>query len=306
MDTREEFQRYMTAISGEEDRLRRHLSEEELIEYQHGRLQAIERDEIQSHLVQCDACIAVLKQVSDFFEPAREGEEAISDVEIGREWKTCWQRIQTEERDIRRAQRFKRAGFWLNPRVAYAVAASLIVAVGLTGAWALWLRQEKQQVVARLQAEQASWSERRSALERDNRQLQEQARALEQSYESQLAELRQPQVNARAYDIYSRAFIQRSADESEVNRINLPPATTSFILILNGEGQPAYPDYVIELMNQNGERVWRNEELRRDSSGNFPIKFDRTFLSQGKYTLKLYGQTGRRTKRIAEYAISVE
>jgi len=85
MDTREEFQRYMTAISGEEDRLSRHLSEDELIEYQQGRLEDLERDTIQSHLVQCDACIAVLKQVSDFFEPAREGEEAISDVHAPRD-----------------------------------------------------------------------------------------------------------------------------------------------------------------------------------------------------------------------------
>jgi hypothetical protein len=127
-----------------------------------------------------------------------------------------------------------------------------------------------------------------------------------QHYESQLAQLRQPQLNIPIYDIFSQESIRRSGDQSEVNRVAIPQTTKYFTLILNGEGQLTYPDYVIEIMDRKGQLVWRGEGLRRDSHGNVVMTLDKTFLGEGQYRLQLYGQRGGRTRRIAEYIVFIE
>jgi hypothetical protein len=298
--TKEEFRQYMKAVGEEfENNPGRHLSEDELIEYQRGRLEETEREKVQAHLVQCDVCLEAFKDVNDFFDPTREGEEAISEREIDQEWKAFWQRVQAEEEAPARAPGLRRAGFWFGPRATFALAASVVLAIGFTVFWALQLRQETQQLARQLQTEQTRLKE----LEQENHRLQEQASAIEQNYESQLAQLRQPQLNLSLYDIYSRESIQRSGEGSEVNPVKVPPTARSFSLILNGEGQPEYPDYVIEIVDQKKQVRWRGAGLRRDIQGNFTMMLDRTFLSPGEYRLKLYGQKGGRSRGIAEYII---
>ncbi len=304
MDKKEEFRHHLKAVRREfENSLGRHLSKEELIDYQQGRLAETAREEAQSHLVQCDVCLAAFKDVSDFFEPAREGEEPVSKVEVGRAWQTFWQRVQPEEKAATGASGLGRAGFWLNRRTTLALAGSLVAAIVLTGAWALWLRQENQQLNRRLQSEQSGGADRLRQLEQENRRAREQAGTLKQEYASELAALRQPQLNAPIFDILSRKSIQRSGGGTETAVVEVPRTTRNFTLILNGEGQPEYPDYVIEILDSNDQLIWRGEGLRRSSDRNFVLTLDRAFLSEGPYHLKLYGQKGGRSKGIAEYAI---
>jgi hypothetical protein len=300
MDTREEFRRYMTAVSREENRLRRHLREDELIEYQQGRLEDSERDEIQSHLVHCDECLAAFKDVSDFFEPAREGEETLSEAEIAREWRTFWPRVRAEAEIAALAPGGRRAGFWLSRRAAFALAASVLVAVGLTGTWAWQLKQGQQQLARQWRIEQ----ERVRELEQETRRWQEQANALQQTYESQLAELRQPQLNTPSYDVMTQDFIQRSGEE--VQPVRIPPMAKSFRLILIGQSQPHDPDYVVEIINRNGQPVWRGEGLKRDGNGDFVMTLQRAFLPPGEYRLKVYGQRGRGSRMMGDYTIRIE
>jgi hypothetical protein len=286
-----------------EDNPGRHLGEEELIAYQQGRLDADEREKSQSHLVRCSVCRDAFRDLTDFFEPAREGEEVISEAEIRREWKALRRRIWPEEKPADRASGLGLAGLLRWPRTAFALAAALVLAITMTGAWALWLRQEKQQLARQLQTEQSAWAERLKQLEQENRGLQEQVGAAKQNYEAQLAELRRPLLNAPIYDVYSQQSIQRSGGDSKGNPVKVPQKARRFTLILNGEGQSQYPDYVIEIIDPKGQSVLKEGGLIRDSLGNFSIELDRASMSAGKYRLKLYGQTDKRSQEMAEYVV---
>lgn len=107
-----------------------------------------------------------------------------------------------------------------------AMAASLLLALGLTGGWALWLTRDRQQLVQRL-SEVSSQATRVKQLEQEHRQLQAQAEDLKRGYESQLAELKAPQLNAPVYDVFPEGVVQRSG-ETSVNQLELSPKTKEF------------------------------------------------------------------------------
>jgi hypothetical protein len=305
MDTKEVFQEYMKAVNGEFDHdLGCHPNEQELIDYQRGRLDEGEREKIQSHLVQCDDCLAAFKDVSDFFDPPRAGEETIGQVDVKDEWKTFQRRVLTEEFLAAPAPAPRRTGYSLSGRAMFALAAGVILVIGSTVGWAFWLRQKNQQLAKQLQSEQTVWAAQVKELERENRRLQEQATTL-QEIESQLAELRQPQLNVPIYDIFPRDLTQRSTEEIPVNRIQVPSTAKSFALILNGQGQPTFPDYLIEIVDRSDQLTWYGEGLGRDAHGNFVITLNRTFLREEQYRLRLYGRRNERSQRIAEYVVLI-
>ncbi len=93
-----ELRRYMKAIDGEtEDRLGRHLNNDELIAYRQGRMAEAERETAQTHLARCAECLSGFRDVNDFFEAKREDEAEISDPDVRRGWSKLQQRIQSEE-----------------------------------------------------------------------------------------------------------------------------------------------------------------------------------------------------------------
>lgn len=306
MDKKEDIRSLLRDIGGEfEERL--HLSEEELIAYHQDRVEEFERERIQSHLVQCELCRRTFKAVKEFLEPEEE-KKTMGERQLDQRWNAFRQRIIEADAPASWGQRWRT--FWLRFRAGVRLGpvlmvASLLLAIA-AGLWAFGLWQANQQLAAQQRVERQGWSEQQEELERQNRRLQEQAKAVEQEYDSQLAELRQPELNAPTYELFSREFIRRSGDESEVNRIKVSPTTRNFVVILNGEGQPEYPGYAIEIRDAKGELIWRGEELRRNSFGNFTVGLNRTFLSQGTYRLRLYGRQHRRWRRLAEYILSVQ
>lgn len=289
-----ELRRYLEALGEEwEDRLRRHLDEDELIAYVRGELEAEDAERMRSHLVRCDACTAALKDVADFFEPIREGEEPIPRRVLRREWKTLWRRVRAGEKVVIGAP------FSLSP--AFALAASLLVAVGLIlSTFHLW--QQRQRLAMQLQTEQT----RRQELERENQLLQEQARALQSQYESQLAQLRQPQPNIPVYDVFSQQMLRRSGAPSPVNQVTVPPTTENFSVILVGESRAKYREYEIKIVDAGGQVRWRATGLRPGPQGNFTLLLARAFLSAGDYRIIVLGQRGRQSQLVAEYLLSLQ
>ncbi len=298
-----EFRRYLEALGeGWEDHLKRHLDEDELIGYVRGELEPGDVQRLQSHLVHCDACMAALTDVADFFEPLREGEEPIRERVLRREWKSFWQRVRAEERATARED----VPVWFRPRAMFVLAASLLVIVGFLSFWTWHLRREIQQLARQAQSERT----RRAELERENRRLQEQSDVIKRDYESRLSELesdlaqlREPELNIPIYDVLSREFLLRSESASVVNHIVVSHTARSFSLVLNAEDQPKYPTYTIEIVDRGGHVRWRAAGLHRDRHGNFTVTLNRAFLSPGKYIL--YGQRGERLQRIAEYIVSL-
>jgi hypothetical protein len=299
--SKEHWRRYLEALGGEwEDLMGRHLDEEELVAYGRGQLEDVEAERLQSHLLRCDRCLTAFKDVVDFFGELREGEEPVGEREIRREWDVFRRRVHAP------AVARKSFGLWIGPRAIFALAASVLVAVGLATFWGLRLRQDVQQMARQWQAEHA----RREAAEQHARRLQQQNDALARAYESelaelrsQLAELRQPQWNVPVYDIFSREALLRSGSASGINDITVPRSVRSFSLTMSGTGHPEYPSYAIELVDGRGHLRWRATGVQRDRYGNFTLTLDRAFLDPGEYWLRLHGQKDGRLQKLAEYRI---
>lgn len=334
MSESDEARIYMKAVLPElEDVAGPHPDADALAAYQQGRLSGSARALVQDHLVTCDECLSRFKDAAEFFAPPR---EAVSEFEMQREWKALWRQIEEEQEVAAPAGAVApQAGpqGWQRKALPLALAAGLALALALPLAWAVWSRRESQGAVRRLESEQRETAARLKELEEENRRLREQAResrptddpgagelaaseqenerlrgqleALRQRHESELAELRRPQLNAPLYDVLPQEMTVRSAAGREVTRIELPPGKRSFTLILNGEGLPPYPRYDIEIRRRGGKTVWRGRGLRQEGGGNFVLTLDRSFLGEGRYTLRLLGRSAEGTQAVAEYDISV-
>jgi hypothetical protein len=287
-----------------------HLNEGHLIDYHSGRLDETELEKAEYHLLHCDECLSLLNDVRDFFGSIRDDERPIDYHGLKREWSVFWNRV--EERGTKQylaaGQRPHRIR--LSP-VLVCVLAGLFVVLAATAVWVIKLRQANSFLTRQFEIEQKDAADRVSELEQENLNLQERARILEQTPQpdqntaSQRVEVQPPALNVPIYDLYSVESIRRSAEKEQANRIKLPSAARSFVLILNGENQSDYPEYAIEIVNPKG-RVWSGKGLRRDKYGNFSLSMSSALLGTGTYHLKLYGQRNRVSSLVAEYLLRIE
>jgi cell division protein FtsB len=285
-----------------------HASNDDLIDYMGGRLAEPAHERIQSHLVECDECLDLFRDVRDFFESHR-GAEPLITGGIANEWQALWKRITDEEGSELRTFSGRQKMSWASSSASWALAAMLLVVLGI-GILAVMQRRQKQQLVmqletvqqqtAALQTEQQNLVNRTKQLEQENFQLQERARSAPPSRDAQSVEIRRPELNAPIYDLYAQNFIRRSAVPGEANRIKLPPSANSMVLVLNGEGIPPASSYGIEILSSGGQVIWRAKGLKRDRLGNFTLTIDRSFLGKGTYRLRLD------SKPLAEYPMVVE
>jgi hypothetical protein len=248
----------------------------------------------------------MFKGVMTFFGPAGEAAEPIGEAALDRKWEALWPRVAGKDQPPTLAHDVKPTGFWFHPRALFALAASLVVALGVMSFWALRLRNETRELARQLQAVQTTSTDQMKALEQERQRLQQQASAMQHNYESQLAQLRLPSVNAPIYDLMPRGSVPRSGGENETHRIQVPATVRNVVMILHRDDDRIYPSYAVEIVNPQGQLQWRGEGLQPTSDGGFVITFDRTFLSSGTHRLNLYGQSGGRARKIAEYVVLVQ
>ena len=280
----------------------RHLDTDELTAYVQGQMAEAEHQAAQSHLVQCAACLAQFKDVQAFFAPAQDETEAPGKKQRQADWQTVWQRVQP----TRPATGFGRslASLFLSPKLAWATVAGLVFVVGLSGFGAWRLRQENQALAIRLRAEQGEVEKRINVLEQEKRERDlslASAEAQKQAYETQIAELKKPQVNTPIHELYS--FQQKSGEPNLP--IALPSNAKSYVLRLITENQVPYEKYKIEILDQKSQMIFSADGLQRDSTQNFAITLPQGFLKQGKYRVKLSGQMGNRSQPLAEYLLQI-
>src|SRR5262249_30087970 len=126
------------------------LSEAEMIAYCQERMAAAEREAASPHILQCDQCLQLFKNVNDFFEPRREDEVEVGELQVHRAWKEFWPQAQDIKKATAGATELSRGGF---SRATLAMAAGLLLALTLTGVWAARLRREAEALTKRLQSE---------------------------------------------------------------------------------------------------------------------------------------------------------
>jgi Putative zinc-finger len=275
----------------------------EIIEqYVRGKLTTAERRAFQEHLFECDEC----------FQQAEVSARFVAGVREASRTGLLPAHHQPDHARTVGASLIQGWGFrWAMP----ALAASLLIAIALIGWWALTLRRQNQGLMQQT-AEQNRAAEQLKLLETKIRELenrdiasqaekeslQQEIRRLKEQAETQrgapLAQVRQPDTNLPAINIYPVGDAQRSGGTSEVNQLRLPPETRRFILLLS-DFQPGLANYQLEIMNSSGQRLTRLTGLKPDRNGEISVTLNRSLFSQGKYTLKLLGQG----KLIAEYVV---
>lgn len=314
MDRNRELRIYMKAACAKfDDGSGRHLSEDEMIAFCQERMAAPERETARSHLVRCGECLQLFRDARDFFDPDREGEPAVVDVEIRRGWKELLNHIRADEATGALFGRRRRA--FAASRASLALAASVLLAIGLSAFLALLWRQERQErlqtqkAVEELHTSQQELLSRIKELEQSTKQTglsnderlkleSEKVRALE----SQLAALNQPQTNITEYELLLGSGARGSNVPYE---IKVPPSARSLALKIMPDKPEEFASYIIELVDRQNRKVWKFERLNPDPGGSLIIAFPRAFLSEGKYRLRLYGWKGNTTHRVGEYDLTL-
>ena len=282
----------------------------EIIEqYVRGKLTPAERRTFQEHLFECDECFQQAEFTARFVAGVREASRT---------------GLLTAHQQ---PERTRTVGAWSNQGWAFrwaapALAASLLIAIALIGWWALSLRRQNQRLTQQTTEQMgeqnraakqlklaetkirelenrgiASQAEKES-LQQEVRRLKEQVAVAEPQRGDQLAQVRQPDANLPAINIYPVGDAQRSGGTSEVNQLRLPPETRRFVLLLS-DFQPGLANYQVEIMNSSGRMVTRLTRLKPDRNGEIRVTLSRSLFSEGKYTIKLLGPG----KLIAEYVV---
>jgi len=288
------------------------IQDNEVIErYVRQKLTSAERQAFQEHFFQCNECFEQAQITARFIagvrEASRSGVLAADQTERLHFWSRWMPPVLN--------QGWARA--WAMP----ALAMCLMLAVALTGLWTLSLRRENQLLAQRTSeqsraAEQLQRSEakireleasdsasqgQKESLKSEIIRLKEQLAVTERQRETQVARLRQPDINVPIRNIYPVGDAQRSGGTGEINRLSVPRGTKTFVLIL-GDYKPGYSNYRLEMRDPSGRLVARRAGLKPDQNGELSVLLNRTLLSQGKFRLKLYGGG----KPIAEYVVQVE
>jgi hypothetical protein len=287
MNPRNELRQYMKAIderaegSGDE-----HPRAEELRAYVEGSLAEKGMRAVEGHVAGCALCAEELRDLKDFFEPIREGEREVSELEIAQAWRSVGSRIDRG-----------RSRSWASVAGSpFALAASLLLAVAL-GVASIRMEGRNRDLESRLTGRESRLEELESEVER--------LQATSSRLEGELARLRSPQPNALVVDLFSRAWAQRSGGDVAPAEIVVPPEAERFVVILAGEGWKPSDDHVLEIVDDRGERIWRAEGLKPDGQGSFVVAFERSFLSGGSYRFLLLARRGSDLVQLAEYPFRV-
>lgn len=112
-----------------------HPAPEELLDYHLGDLAAADRERLQDHLVLCAACSRAVLDLDSFphVDPARETDR-LSEFELAADWKRFRERA------------FAKPAAAARPRLAWALAASLLVAALGLSLWGARLREQVREL----------------------------------------------------------------------------------------------------------------------------------------------------------------
>ena len=264
MDTKEGFKRQLRDVLSEiEGRPSQCLTDITLIDYQQGRLGDIEREQVQSHLVQCPTCRELFQEVCDFFEPSSKPTfqevSAVPPPPVAHSW-------------------VKRNPWRL---AACVLALAMLILIGVVPYKIFTLQKALS-----------------SATDRQNRD-QEAFAAKIRAQEKTITELRQdlkkrsaPMPNAVLMLQFSGA--RRSASVAD---ITVPDHKQFLNLQVRVPEAQRQRSYGMALTDPNGELLWRTDSaIRPDEDRTFSVHLGKDFLPAGEYALIVYeirdGQQG--------------
>ena len=311
MTNGEEFRVYMKAANRTSDSNdKRHLTEAEVIAFCRDEMPVAEHDAAEAHMVSCEQCIALFRNARDFLEPAGDDEPEITAGETDEAWGSLWQRVQTDRAptvvpvDFQRARDKKS----LSP-VTLALAASLLISFAAL-AWVTWRllseresRQQSQEIAMQLENRQRELEQRLSQVEQQGSEQLKQERDQRLAAEAERDRLQERLFQQGSQDIpvYTAILSSIRGAEDDV-RLRFPGTTKAARLKLLISKPYEFPEYAVELSDENGKIVSKTSGLR-PAGDDGALSFRVNRLNAGKYSLRLFGGTEK--KQLGEYKVSV-
>ena len=325
-------------------------SADELMQVATGELSPIERERVVNHLAACSDC-AEEYQVIDSLGPwVREQAAGLEEPAIINNQTRQPLIVPVVARRSPREENARTVGqmasWWLGRRAfsapmhfRYAIPALLILIL-VIGAIAVFLQQEKGNLVARfneslaerdrvIATKEDEIAAARRQVEESNRLRQEEAtRRLEseaplgagqerstrvvESTRGRPIQRRQnvvepwrPQLNVPIIDLDPGDSV-RSGSTTTQRTIQIPADTNMFTLILNINGDPQASTYSLEIHNRRGALVWRGGGLRKSQYNTFTLALTRRAIPAGEYQIKLYGLSDSRRELIESYSVRIQ
>jgi hypothetical protein len=315
-----------------------HPSAQRVAAWLSGGVAAEERLDLEQHFIRCAECRAQMAMIRQARQPERElqqspefanllqlGEQAAQqawqqrrtfaevtptapsrDSEMRAEWWRFWQRAHAGESPP--------AGFF-GTRGALALAAMLLLSFGLMSllAWQLWQeRREKEQarqLAAQYDDSRKELAQRLSQLEQAGgeqlKQEREKRVEAETRAEQLKVQLNTSQAGQQNIPVYDRHLSAEKGTSDELS-LGIPASTQAFTLRLFKRNPYDFPEYVLEILNQRGQKVSELTGLRPvGEDGTLNLALNRTSFEAGKYQLRLFGQRGRVRQRIGQYELSL-
>ncbi len=114
-----------------------------------------------------------------------------------------------------------------------------------------------------------------------------------------------PEANVRAVSL---GTLQRGGEAVEETALRFDQGVSSLLLILDylDSAGRSFDDYVIEVIDEQGQRVWEGHGIRVSSFGNFTLLLPRSFVDAGRFQLVLYGIGADGRERLADYPVRFE
>ena len=101
--------------------------------------------------------------------------------------------------------------------------------------------------------------------------------------------LAQPHTNVVVADVFPPDAARGERESAGEQTIVVPTDARLFTVILNSNdaAPPGSNGYTLDVLGDNGSRVWRGEGLQRSRFGTFTVALPRTLLPAGRYRLVL-------------------
>jgi hypothetical protein len=193
---------------------------------------------------------------------------------------------------------------------AYALAASVLLAIGGAAAWFVPRMQQGERAAG--PSSPASTAPVTTAgareLESLRQQLADTSRRVAE-YEGQIAELRErvnglsPQVNVAVIDL--EPDTSRGAADPAATTIDVPADAPLLTLILTASTSRTFTDYAIEIVDRGGKQVWTAAGLKKSRFDTFTVALPRRLLPDGLYLVRTFAIEGGRRQALDQYAVEL-
>ena len=275
-----DFRDYMQAATEETSDPGSCPSIDQLTAYLRSACDGDSRESIQEHLVSCDECQSAVLDLAGLDAAAAQPRPDTPEANVERKWKELKQRLRSEQR-LAPWWKTWLPGSW--PALAFSAACLVAVATAVT--WAVFLQ-------SRLSTIEVAYHDLSSYSQNDKTR---------QRLETELAELRAPQLNLPVFDVLRSGTVDRSGTAQHENTFTLP-ATGRFALVLNGAVRRPSAEYSIAISHERGD-VYYGQGLKPDNQGNLLMTLDKSFLPAGRYRLNVGEKSGSGFQPVCTYFI---